>query len=508
MHYLGVFDMIDTANNNMNEKIWSNTLSLLESSVSRPIFETWIKNTTLTLYSGEHVIIKVRNDFEKGMLENQLFNVIKNCLESVLNHSVKIKFVTPQEQDKAIEQLFQQQGYTKEDFQKEETTYSNTAGTTQFQSNATTAEQDFATSFTKPNGKYEYTGNLINLNLNAKYTFDSFVVGSSNMLTHAACIAVADNIANEMETRLYNPLFIYGDAGLGKTHLMHAIGNHILSRKPDTKIAYISSEKFTNELIDSIKDGSTKNFREKYRNVDVLLIDDIQFLSNKESTQEEFFHTFNTLYDANKQIIISSDRLPNEIPKLEERLRTRFSMGLTTDIQPPDYETRIAILRKKAQADNLQIPDDVFDYIAEHIHSNIRELEGVLVRLSAFSNLSHRNIDMNLTKECLQGLITPNEPIIITGDLILKKVAEYYRIRPEDFTSKKRTKQIAYPRQIAMYLCREMTNLSLPKIGELFGGRDHSTVIHACDKIAEELRTDQTLQVTVNKIKNSLTSNN
>jgi len=489
--------MIDTANNNMNEKIWDNTLTLLESSVSKPMFDTWMKHTELIVYSGEHIIIKVRNDFEKHMLENQHFNIIKNCLESVLNHSVKIKFVTPQEQEKAIEQLFMQQGYTKEDFQTEDYTY-NTAS--QFQ-NTPIAEPEY----TAPAVSYDNPGSTFSLN--SKYTFDSFVVGNSNLMTHAACIGVADNIINEKESRIYNPLFIYGGAGLGKTHLMHAIGNHILAKKPETKISYISSEKFTNELIDSIKDGSTKNFREKYRNVDVLLIDDIQFLSNKESTQEEFFHTFNTLYDANKQIIISSDRLPNEIPKLEERLRTRFSMGLTTDIQPPDYETRIAILRKKAQADNLQISDDVFDYIAEHIHSNIRELEGVLVRLSAYSNLSHRSIDLNLTKDCLQDLITPNEPVIITGELILKKVAEYYKIRVEDFTSKKRTKQIAYPRQIAMYLCREMTNLSLPKIGELFGGRDHSTVIHACDKIADELRTDQTLQVTVNRIKSSLTNN-
>lgn len=250
--------------------------------------------------------------------------------------------------------------------------------------------------------------------------------------------------------------------------------------------------------------GTNKEFRDRYRKVDVLLIDDIQFLSKKEGTQEEFFHTFNTLYEANKQIIISSDRPPNEIPKLEERLRTRFSMGLATDIQPPDLETRIAILRKKAQAENLSIPDDVYDYIAENIRSNIRELEGVLVRLSAYSSLSKRKIDLNLTKECLQNLITPNEPVIVTGELIQEKVAEYYQMRVEDFKAKKRTKNIAFPRQIAMYLCRELTDLSLPKIGELFGGRDHTTVIHACEKISEEMRNDQTLQITINKIKNSL----
>ncbi len=490
--------MIDAANNNMNEKIWDNTLSLLESSVSKPIFDTWMKSTTLALYSGEHIIIKVRNDFEKHVLENQHFNVIKNCLESVLNHPVKIKFVTPQEQDKAIELLFQQQGYTKEDFQTDEYAAAPQANT--FVSEPHT-ESDYVVSAPAKH----YTGDTFNLNM--KYTFDTFVVGSSNRMTHAACQAVADNIANNKDSRVYNPLFIYGGAGLGKTHLMHAIGNHVLSRKPNAKIAYVSSETFTNEMIDSIRDGSTKNFREKYRNVDVLLIDDIQFLSNKEGTQEEFFHTFNTLYDSNKQIIISSDRPPNEIKKLEERLRTRFSMGLTTDIQPPDYETRIAILRKKAQNEGLQIPDDVFNYIAEHVRSNIRELEGALVRLSAYSNLSQRNIDLLLTRECLQDLIKENGPILITGELIQEKVAEYYRMRVEDFTSKKRTKNIAYPRQIAMYLCREMTDLSLPKIGELFGGRDHSTVIHACDKIAEEMRSNQELQASINKIKSSLNAN-
>ena len=486
--------MIDATNNNMNEKIWNNTLSLLESSVSKPIFDTWMKYTTLALYSGEHIIIKVRNDFEKNMLENQYFNVVKNCLESVLNHPVKIKFVTPQEQDKAIELLFQQQGYTREDFQTEENTYNYAAP----QSTEFLSEPGYTTI---PSQK-PYSDNTFNLN--AKYTFDTFVVGSSNRMTHAACQAVADNISNNKDSRVYNPLFIYGGAGLGKTHLMHAIGNHVLSKKPNAKIAYVSSETFTNEMIDSIRDGSTKNFREKYRNVDILLIDDIQFLSKKEGTQEEFFHTFNTLYDSNKQIIISSDRPPNEIQKLEERLRTRFSMGLTTDIQPPDYETRIAILRKKAQTEGLQIPDDVYDYIAEHVRSNIRELEGALTKLSAHSNLSQRQIDMLLTKECLQDIIKENKPTEITGELILEKVAEYYRIRVEEFTSKKRTKSIAYPRQIAMYLCRDMTDLSLPKIGELFGGRDHSTVIHACDKIAKELLTNPSLQMTVNKIKNNI----
>lgn len=478
--------MID-ANNNMNTMIWNNALKLLEADMTKPTFDTWFKATELVAYYGEHVIIKVQNGFAKNNLENNYLNLIRNHLESMLNHPVKIQFVTPQEKDQAIEQLLQQQGYSEKDYIPQEQPKVQTPA------EPVRITPDQAVSTAKEAG------------LNPKYTFDTFVVGNSNRLTHAACVGVADNIATDAETRIYNPLFIYGGAGLGKTHLMHAIGNHILSRKPNTKITYVSSEKFTNEMIDAIRDGSNKEFRNRYRNVDVLLIDDIQFLSKKEGTQEEFFHTFNTLYEANKQIIISSDRPPNEIPKLEERLRTRFSMGLPTDIQPPDLETRIAILRKKAQADGLTIPDDVFEYIAENVQSNIRELEGVLVRLSAFSNLNQRSIDLNLTKECLQNLFPGNEPVIVTGELIQEKVAEYYQMRVEDFKAKKRTKNIAYPRQIAMYLCREMTDLSLPKIGDMFGGRDHTTVIHACDKISEEMKNDHTLQLTINKIKKAIT---
>ena len=483
----GICMVVDANSSNMNTMIWNNALKLLENDLNKPTFDTWFKSTELVSYCGENVIIKVQNDFAKNNLENNYFNIIKNHLESMLNHPVKIQFVTPQEKDQAIEKLLQQQGYSNEEHQKND-----------FPTVDRVAEP-------KPPAFETSTVPSKDTGLNPKYTFDTFVVGNSNRLTHAACVGVADNISADAAKRIYNPLFIYGGAGLGKTHLMHSIGNHILQRKPDTKITYLSSETFTNEMIDAIKDNKNKDFRNKYRNVDVLLIDDIQFISSKEGTQEEFFHTFNTLREAEKQIIISSDRPPNEIPKLEERLRSRFNQGLLTDIQPPDLETRIAILRKKAQAEDLDIPNDVFDYIAENIQSNIRELEGMLTRLSAYSNLSKRKIDLNLTKECLQNLITPNEPVIINGELIQKKVAEYYQMRVEDFKAKKRTKNIAFPRQIAMYLCREMTDLSLPKIGELFGGRDHTTVIHACEKISEVLRNDQTLQMTINNIKNSLT---
>lgn len=474
--------------NNINTLIWNNALDLLEHDINKPTFDTWFKSTEMAAYFGENIIIKVQNDFAKNYLKNNFSSIIQNHLESMLNHSVKLQFVTPQEKEQAIAQLLQQQGYAAASAQP------------------TVAEAKPAVQEPTPVFQEELRFFTHDTGLNPKYTFDSFVVGNSNRMTHAACMGVADNIASDAATRVYNPLFIHGGSGLGKTHLMHAIGNHILMRKPSTKITYLSSETFTNEIIDAILRNKRKEFRDKYRTVDVLLIDDIQFIADKESTQEEFFHTFNTLREAEKQIIISSDRPPNEIPKLEERLRSRFNQGLLTDIQPPDLETRIAILRKKAQAELLDIPDEVFDYIAENIHSNIRELEGMLTRLSAYSSLSNRKITLDLTKECLQNLITPNEPVIVTGELIQEKVADYYQMRVEDFKAKKRTKNIAFSRQIAMYLCREMTDLSLPKIGELFGGRDHTTVLHACEKISEALQTDQSLQLTISKIKQSLTS--
>ena len=482
--------------NNINAMIWNDALKLLENDVNKPTFDLWFKSTELAAYYGENIIIKVQNDYAKNFLTNNFVHVIKNHLESMLNHTVKLQFVTPQEKDQAIGHLLQQQGYANEP------------------APAPVIEPEIPVmvhepvSYHEPSSYFEQEPRLFtrDTGLNPKYTFDTFVVGGSNRMTHAACMGVADNIANNAATRVYNPLFIHGGSGLGKTHLMHAIGNHILTRKPNTRITYLSSETFTNEIIDAIMKNKRKEFRDKYRTVDVLLIDDIQFIADKESTQEEFFHTFNALREAEKQIIISSDRPPNEIPKLEERLRSRFNQGLLTDIQPPDLETRIAILRKKAQTEMLNIPDEVFDYIAENIHSNIRELEGMLTRLSAYSSLSSRKIDLALTKECLQNLITPNEPVHVTGELIQEKVAEYYKMRVEDFKAKKRTKNIAFPRQIAMYLCREMTDLSLPKIGELFGGRDHTTVIHACEKIAEEMRNDQTLQMTISNIKQSILS--
>jgi len=325
--------------------------------------------------------------------------------------------------------------------------------------------------------------------LNSKYTFDSFVIGNSNRFAHAASVAVAESPANA-----YNPLFLYGGVGLGKTHLMHAIGHHIQTNNPSAKVVYVSSEKFTNELINSIRYDKNLDFRNKYRNVDVLLVDDIQFIAGKESTQEEFFHTFNELYEARKQIIISSDRPPNEIPTLEDRLRTRFAWGLQADIQAPDFETRIAILKKKAEIEKYVVSSDVMVYIATKIKSNIRELEGALIRVMAYSSLTNnKNITVDLAAEALKDIISSSQSKTITIDLIQDVVANYYNLSIQELKSQRRTRNVSYPRQIAMYLSRKLTDMSLPKIGDEFGGRDHTTVIHAYEKISGALKTDDTL---------------
>ncbi len=325
--------------------------------------------------------------------------------------------------------------------------------------------------------------------LNSKYTFDSFVIGNSNRFAHAASVAVAESPANA-----YNPLFLYGGVGLGKTHLMHAIGHHIQANNPKAKVVYVSSEKFTNELINSIRYDKNLDFRNKYRNVDVLLVDDIQFIAGKESTQEEFFHTFNELYEARKQIIISSDRPPNEIPTLEDRLRTRFAWGLQADIQAPDFETRIAILKKKAEIEKYVVSSDVMVYIATKIKSNIRELEGALTRVMAYSSLTNnKNITVDLAAEALKDIISSSQTRSITIDLIQDVVANYYNLSVQELKSQRRTRNVAYPRQIAMYLSRKLTDMSLPKIGDEFGGRDHTTVIHAYEKISTALKSDDSL---------------
>lgn len=323
----------------------------------------------------------------------------------------------------------------------------------------------------------------INMGLKPNYTFETFVVGNNNNLAHAAALAVA-----ETPGHVYNPLFIYGGAGLGKTHLMQAIAHFIMQNNPALKVLYVTSETFTNELIESLKNQKMTNqeFRNKYRNIDVLLIDDIQFIIGKESTQEEFFHTFNTLYDANKQIVISSDKPPKEMETLTERLRTRFEMGLTADIQIPTYETKMAILNKKSESEGYSIPDDVKDYVATHIKSSIRELEGALTKLVAFSNLSHQKLTVEFAEDTLKDLISPEDKREVTPELIIQIVADHFNLTPEDIISQKRNADISKPRQIAMYLCRTMTNTPLEQIGRYFGNRDHTTILHGYKKISKE----------------------
>ncbi len=432
----------------------------MKKKISKPSFETWLKSTKATSLQGDTVIVTVPNDFARDWLEGRYSQLITGVLYELTGEQLQVKFIIPQDQeDKEIKKSFLKQKVRRE---KERT---------------------------------DFTKNM----LNNKYTFDTFVIGSGNRFAHAASLAVA-----EAPAKAYNPLFIYGGVGLGKTHLMHAIGHYVIEHNPSAKVLYLSSEKFTNEFINSIRDNKAVEFRNKYRNVDILLIDDIQFLAGKEQTQEEFFHTFNTLHEEQKQIVISSDRPPKEIPTLEDRLRSRFEWGLITDITPPDLETRIAILRKKAKADGLDIPNEVMLYIANQIDSNIRELEGALIRVVAFSSLINKDINADLAAEALKDIIPSSKPKVITPLDIQQVVGEQYNVKLEDFKAKKRTRSIAYPRQIAMYLSRELTDLSLPKIGEEFGGRDHTTVIHAHEKISKLVEKDPQLEKEIAEIKNIL----
>jgi len=441
------------------DELWNKVLARVEQQISKPSFETWLKSTKLLSYKGNQVTIAAPTSFAREWLENHYVHLIAGILAELTGEDLYIKFVVQKDQDN-------------EDFDIP-------APVIQTKSNES---QDNAHSM-----------------LNPKYTFDTFVIGSGNRFAHAASLAVA-----EAPAKAYNPLFIYGGVGLGKTHLMHAIGHYVLEHNPNAKVVYLSSEKFTNEFINSIRDNKAEDFRNKYRSVDVLLIDDIQFLAGKESTQEEFFHTFNTLHTESKQIVISSDRPPKEIPTLEDRLRSRFEWGLITDIAPPDLETRIAILRKKAKADGLDIPNEVMHYIANQIDTNIRELEGALIRVVAYSSLVNQDITVELAQEALKDIMPNAKPKTVTIQDIQKVVGEHFNLRLEDFTSKKRTKSIAFPRQVAMYLARELTDFSLPKIGEEFGGRDHTTVIHAHEKIEKLLKVDQNLQEEIKRIRNML----
>lgn len=440
---------------------WDDILKLMKEDfdIADVSFKTWI--LPLKVHSVENdVVTIVVPEEQTGLkyIEKKYTTPFKVTISEVLNHEFDVKFISTNDVSKYSD-------LTRNSMDKAETDYSSSG-------------------------------------INPKLTFDTFVVGENNNFAHAASLAVA-----ESPGEIYNPLFLYGGVGLGKTHLMQAIANFIMQNNPSLKVQYVTSEVFTNELIESIrteKNTSNKSFREKYRNVDVLLIDDIQFIIGKESTQDEFFHTFNTLREAKKQIIISSDRPPKNFETLEERLRSRFEWGVLADISPPNYETRMAILHKKEELESYNVDNEILDYIATNVKSNIRELEGSLNKLVAYSKLTHREINLKIAEEVLKDIISPNAHREVTPDLIIQTVADHFGITTADISSQRRSNEIAYPRQIAMYLCRFMTDVPYETIGSYMGKRDHSTVKYGVDKISKDIKADTSLANTIEVIKKKI----
>ena len=454
-----------------NTDLWARALEIIKKEVDNDqTYAIWFSPIRPASLTGDSITLEVPNKFFKDWLLERYLNILRAALQQASGRELKVEIVA--NENEVLPPREVKRAEAKADPKKE--------------------GKGFWPFSRQPQDPAREIG------LNEKYTFDSFVIGPSNRFAHAASLAVSDSPA-----KAYNPLFIYGAAGLGKTHLMHAIGQRVLEKSPKAKVLYISSEEFTNQLIGAIQNRSTPKFREKYRSVDILLIDDVHFIAGKESTQEEFFHTFNTLYDSHKQIVVTSDRPPKEINKLEERLVSRFGWGLVTDIQPPDFETRTAILKKKSEKETIRLPEDVFYFLAEKVKTNIRELEGALIRVVAYSRLVEKEVSVDLAKEVLKDMIIEGEKKV-TIDLIQKKVSEYFDIKLSDMRAKKRSKAIAYPRQIAMYLARQLTDYSLPEIGDQFGGRDHTTVIHACDKIEGDLKVKEGFAPLVDRLITSI----
>ena len=430
----------------MAASIWDQVLGRIETKVNRHSFYTWFKPTSFVSDAGQTITVLVPNSLFKDWLTKHYSGVLSEALTEVKRSESKVLFVS--------------EGAAAAALPPEESP------------RATEPPEELSAGTAAPGG------------LNPRYTFDTFIVGPSNQFAHAACRAVA-----EAPSRSYNPLFIYGGVGLGKTHLMHAVGQYVLHHDSLLKLTYISSERFMNEMINAVRYDRILDFRERYRSVDVLLVDDIQFVSGKEGTQTEFFHTFNALYDAQKQIVLSSDRPPHEIPALEERLRSRFEWGLIADIQSPDLETKVAILKKKAESEAIPLPDNVAIYIAGRIKSNIRELEGSLIRLIAYASLTGRELTLDLAQEVLKNVIDQDDRAI-TIETIQKFVSDYYQLKVGELKSRNNSKSVAMPRQIAMYLCKSLTHASLPEIGRSFGGKHHSTVIHSIKKVEEMRKRD------------------
>ena len=428
---------------------------LLKEEMTTISYTTWIKNLEIESIKDNKIVLIALSKMQKDAIESRLFDLVSNTFNFITNKTCELEI---KEKSEVV---------LNKEVEEEESDYVNT--------------ENYSNSF-----------------LNPKYTFDNFVIGNNNKFAQAAAIAVAEAPATS-----YNPLFIYGGVGLGKTHLMHAIGNKIIQNNPNTKVLYVTSEQFINELINSIKDVNYKNelFRNKYRNIDVLLIDDIQFIAGKKMGQEEFFHTFNTLHQNGKQIIISSDKPPRDIPLLEERLKSRFEWGILADISMPDYETRLAILRKKVQTDKIIIDDYILSVIATKIDSNIRELEGALNKIVAYASLTHSPITIEMAEKSINDIVLQKEKVI-SADYIQEVVAKYFNIDKKDLVSSKKSNDIAHPRQIAMYLCRTIGQMSFPKIGADFGNRDHTTVMHAVNKIEKEIKEKTNTKLIVESVKN------
>ncbi len=437
---------------------WQNLISQLQTEMSKAAFDTWVRSAELVSFENDVFSIGVQNAYARDWLESRLTSTITRLLTGMMNIPITVQFM-----------VWHKESQTEKSNQAE---------------------------IPHTNGSSLNKNDLILSNpLNARYSFSNFVVGASNRLAHAACMAVAENPA-----RAYNPLFLYGGVGLGKTHLLHAIGNTAINN--GLRVMYVSSEEFTNDLINAIRAHNTQSFRERYRNIDVMLIDDIQFIAGKESTQEEFFHTFNTLHGQDKQIVISSDRPPKAMNTLEERLRSRFEWGLIVDIQPPDLETRTAILRSKAERTGRIVPNDILDVIARQIQSNIRELEGALTRVLAYSDLSNKSLSIELVNVALADLLPKRENL--EPNHILSLVATEFGVDQVRMLGRERSRDIALPRQVAMYLLREEANISLPQIGETLGGRDHTTVMYACEKVADLIERDDRFRRKVIQIRDQL----
>ena len=439
--------------------VWSDILTRVETKVNRHSFYTWFKPTTFVEDSGQLLTIRVPNVLFRDWLTKHYAGVIGEAIVELGREGLELSFAT-----------------------------ANEAATIPKPSSSAPAPTEPTKPGPRPQG------------LNPRYSFDTFVVGSSNQFAHAASLAVA-----EAPSRSYNPLFLYGGVGLGKTHLMHAIGQYLLDHNPTLKLTYISSERFMNEMINAVRYDRILEFRERYRTIDVLLVDDIQFLAGKEGTQTEFFHTFNSLHDAQKQIVISSDCQPNEIPSLEERLRSRFKWGLIADIQPPDLETKVAILKKKAEAEGVPLADPVALYIAGRIRSNVRELEGSLIRLIAYASLTGTEISLSLAQDVLRDLLEPGDQTV-TIEMVQRFVANYYQLRISELKSRNSSKNITLPRQIAMFLSKSLTSHSLPQIGKSFGGKHHSTVIHSIKKIEKLCKSDRDFHTLINNFLQSFHS--